>query len=493
VKFREVTALGAVLGLAGCLGNPVTACTTDDECNDAFGFGQTCGDSGYCEAATFPARCTQSEPPDVMTNPAAYDRDFVLVGMYDASYDSAEEQSAKLAIKQVNEAGGLDGNTVGFIECNYEENTSIDDLDYPGAITEIAQFMSGRLGVQGFVGPYTSGQTEAWYNATVDDDPRPFVISGAATSPALTYIDGITHTDADPGTVWRTIPPDSLQGQVAANDMWERGRRTVAVVYQTGPYGEGLAQIFTEQFSAKGGDVTGLQFDTSADLAAHIATLADDDTIEEVFMISGEAADVADFVNGAAISGGFLGADYPNDGKGIFLADAAADTDMLAALTSDGEDLIPQIRGTRPAVPDNTLYDTFKIAYQSEYGSDPEATVYMPFAYDAGWLALYATAWSHYQTAAVTGKGMGAGMRNVSDGGTVDVNLLPTGWTTGQSAFEVARAIDVTGTSGPLDYDPDTEETATNIEVWGVNAGHDNFDVIDCWKPDGTDTGGVCN
>ncbi len=465
LSLSLIVAIG-LHGLSGCLGSPVATCTNDAECRDAFGFGMVCGDAGYCEDVEVPARCASSFPDDLLENRDAYRDAIVLGSVYDAAYDVAEMQSVRLAFVQAAEGDGLDGHTLGLVRCSYEEDHDGDGLDYAGAVAEVGEFLRSELGVPGFVGPYTSSETEALWNVLSASEAGPgFILSPSATSPALTYIDGLTKSDAEPGLLWRSAPPDSLQGQVAAQDMTDRLITNVAVLYEAGPYGAGLADIFQEEF---GGEVTRLEFSTETVMSEHIADIKADAAIQEVFFISAETGTIANFLDAAATVGGFV------DAKGIFLSDAAADTDLLQDASSASA-LFDQVRGTRPAVPSGTLYDTFAAAYQSTYDQDPYATIYMPYAYDAAWLAAYATAWSWFQDGAVTPEGMGLGMRRVSDGTAIE--LKSSTWGTLKAAFADGVGVDVKGTTGSLDYDPETEETTASIEVWTINAAGDGFEV----------------
>lgn len=477
-----LTGLGV---LGGCFGDPHVECVADTECREAFGFGNVCQDDGYCGQVDMLNRCTSSFPADLLTNPAAHKDDVILASVHDHNYDVAELQSVRLAVIEADEAGGIDGTNVSILECTYGIDPQYDELDENGAAGVLGEFLTGRLGIPGYIGPYTSGQTQALYTAV--SEAQAFIISPSATSPGLTYIDGSVKSDADPGILWRTAPPDSLQGRVAADDMWARGLRNVAVVYQSGPYGDGLSQIFVERFTQLGGEVTGLTFDNQTQLFAHVATLANNDDIEEVFMISGETNDISAFLNAAGGNG--FDADPDADpeipGINVFLSDAAKDTDMLEGCNADGRLLFDQIRGTAPKAPDpsDVNYTTFKISYEAKYAQDPEATIYMPYSYDASWLAMYSAAWSlQSQDGALTGKGMGAGMRNVSEGRAI--NLLPTDWNTGRASFSEGTAINVRGTSGELDYDPATEETSAPVDVWAVNEDGNGFDVVDTLYPD---------
>lgn len=474
------------LTASGCLGDPHVACTEDALCRDAFGFGDVCADDGYCEAADFPARCGATGLAaglDATQDPASFTGGIVLASLYDKNYDTAELQSARLAISEAVQNGGVLDLPIGLVECSYGVDSAVDDLDEDGAAAALGQFLTGRLGIQGYIGPYTSGQSTALFNAV--DAMDAFILSPSATSPSLENIDGVTKTDASPGTFWRTAPPDSLQGQVAAEDMLARGRTHVAVVYYEDPYGSGLADVFASVFQAAqgSGSVTLLPFTDTSALGAHVATIKADPTIQEIFMISGDTDDIATFLNQAAAIGGFdddAADPYPATGRGIFLSDAAKDTDMLGAVVA-GVSLLDQVRGTAPSAPSNTLYDTFKASYLAAYGTDPNATIYMPYSYDAGWLALYAATWSISQDGALSGIGMGKGMRHVSSG--TAIRLLPSDWNTGRATFIAGQSIDVQGTSGPLDYDPTTEETATSVDVWVITPDGQGFDVIDTIDP----------
>ena len=120
-----------LLTLFACIGDPHVDCTSDTECRAAFGFGQQCGEAGYCEASVFPERCTSSYPADLLSNPGAYTDSVIFGSLGDAPFDNAEMQSVRLAFIEADNAGGLDGVQIALIECTYEENPNIDDLPYP--------------------------------------------------------------------------------------------------------------------------------------------------------------------------------------------------------------------------------------------------------------------------------------------------------------------------------------------------------------------------
>ena len=88
---------------------------------------------------------------------------------------------------------------------------------------------------------------------------------------------------------------------------------------------------------------------------------------------------------------------------------------------------------------------------------------------NAAWLLVYGAAWAILQEDGLTGINMARGLRRVSDGDSVEVRA--GGWVSVQQAFRDGRSINAAGASGPIDYDPDTEETAADIEVWEIQGG----------------------
>jgi branched-chain amino acid transport system substrate-binding protein len=233
----------------------------------------------------------------------------------------------------------------------------------------------------------------------------------------------------------------------------------VAVIHEVGAYGEGLHDVFARAFQDGGGVVDPLRsFDGAGQLADAIADVASS-AAEEVLFISSQPDDIAAFLDSAGTLSGY-------DDKGIFLTDAAANPDVLSQANPAR---FGQIRGTRPAPLDESedlVYASFIAAYTAEFREDVRSFSFAANAYDAAWLLVYGAAWALFQQSELTGPGIASGLRQVSSGEAVEVR--PGGWVSVQQAFREGRSIDANGASGPIDYDPVTEETAADIEVWRV-------------------------
>jgi branched-chain amino acid transport system substrate-binding protein len=380
-------------------------------------------------------------------------------------------------VRQVNDNGGLQGRGYGFVHCTNVEDLAIDKLDQETANTEMALYLADHVGVAAMVGPATSGRTQDAY-LTVE----PFgtvLISPSATSPALTQLDGQSPSDENPGLLWRTAPPDSLQGVVIALDMWNRGVRDVAVVHQNGAYGEGLAEVFVQAFQDLGGSSVAYPFDNDSARDDQVVD-AGATAVIEVFFISSEKSDTVAFLNAAGSVSGY-------DDKGLFLPDGGFDLAIFEDATQ-GKSKFGDVRGTAPASPDNLVYDAFVAAFSAEYSDDATSSGFTGYAFDASWLAIYGTAWSWFQEGEITGLGVARGLRQVADPGWESEHgdplpIRPTSWSTVVANFEEQVGIDVDGTSGALDFDPATEETTNPIDIWIVAPGTSSLPIVCTVQP----------
>jgi branched-chain amino acid transport system substrate-binding protein len=462
MRSIHVVSVLASFGLAGSLGCSVIAtadyeeCSSTLECRAAFGFGSVCGSDGLCATATPSPRCTQTFPEDLWQRPEKYGDAIVLGSLMDRSSEThaARERSSRLAAKQVNEEGGLEDKPFAIVYCSYEENSKLDDETADAAAVLSARYLVDELGVPAILGPAGSGDTSAVYQALADTGT--LVMSPSATSPALTDLDP-EATDAAPGLLWRTAPPDTLQGEVIARDMSERELSDVFLIAQKGAYGEGLATVFQDAFSGK---VTLRVFGTENERTAVITEGASAKATEVLF-ISSTQADVIAFLSAAHRNPGYAS-------KTFFLTDAAANQEVI-----DGSppELYERIRGTRPTPVDaaDPVFNNFSGAYASEYaGEDVTAFSFAAHMYDAAWLVFYGSASSLFSSGQVTGPGIARGLRNVSSGKAYDI--APLSWGGILKTLRSGDPIDVQGASGALDYDPTTEETSAEIEVWVIGA-----------------------
>jgi branched-chain amino acid transport system substrate-binding protein len=104
--------------------------------------------------------------------------------------------------------------------------------------------------VMGVVGHLNSGCSIP--AASVYARKNVVMINPASTNPKLTLL-GLKN-------VFRVCATDAVQGPFIADFLYgKRGLKSVAVIHDKTPYGQGLAERFAEQFKKDGGEVTDMQ------------------------------------------------------------------------------------------------------------------------------------------------------------------------------------------------------------------------------------------
>jgi len=307
------------------------------------------------------------------------------------------------------------------------------------------------------VGPPSSGETQAVFEALDADGRRLLIVSPSATSPLLSGLEP-PPTDETPGLLWRTAAPDSLQGRVIAQDLNTRGITRVALVTESGSYGEGLGTVFRAAFETLGGSVMALPYATDAGLNESVRSAAAAD-VDAMLFVSSQTADAVAAVLTANVVG------WPM-GREIFVTDSAANEDFLSG-TSSATALYPVIRGTRPAPSSGPVYDAFITRYAAEFtGEDARTASFTAQSWDAAWMIFAGAAWARSTDRPYDADSLARGLRRLSSGTPVDFGsgaLMSL-----ETAFAGGGGVDVRGASGALDYDPVSEETTAPIQLWTV-------------------------
>lgn len=167
-----------------------------------------------------------------------------------------------LAVKEINEAGGVLGNNVKQVKADSGDGT-------PNiAPSETSKLLRGNADV---------------------------IIGAASSSVSLSVIDQITNAGvvqispantstafdeyADNGLYFRTAPSDVLQGSVLANTILSDGYDNVAILARQDSYGEALADNLEKFFTESGGTVVAktLYDPNAANYSAEVSDLAAQD------------------------------------------------------------------------------------------------------------------------------------------------------------------------------------------------------------------------
>ncbi|QCW52471.1 ABC transporter substrate-binding protein [Nocardioides dongxiaopingii] len=181
-----------------------------------------------------------------------------------------EFAGVELAVKEINENGGVNGSQATSIRADSGDGT-------PNiAPSETDKLLSGGADV---------------------------VIGAASSSVSLSVIDKITQagvaqispantstafdTYADSGLYFRTAPSDVLQGQVMASTLIEDGKQSVAILARQDSYGEALAENVRSFYEEAGGSVVSYQLYSpeAANYNAEVQAIAAEDP-DAIILIS---------------------------------------------------------------------------------------------------------------------------------------------------------------------------------------------------------------
>lgn len=151
-----------------------------------------------------------------------------------AQYGDMQFAGAKMAIEQINKAGGVRGKKL--------EGVVYDDACDPKQAVAVANKVVND-GIKFVVGHVCSSSTQP--ASDIYEDERVLMITAASTNPDI--------TKRGHKLIFRTIGLDSMQAPVAANYIAEKAKaKSVAVLHDKQQYGEGIATAVKRALESKG-------------------------------------------------------------------------------------------------------------------------------------------------------------------------------------------------------------------------------------------------
>lgn len=334
-----------------------------------------------------------------------------------------------LAVKDINDAGGVNGKQVEKVDSD-SGDTSTDT-----ASQSVDRLLSNN--VDAIVGAASSSVSLSVIDKITGNGV--LEISPANTSDELTNY-------ADKGLYFRTAPPDVLQGRVLGDLMLADGNSTVGILALQDSYGTGLADNAQKAVEAGGGQVVEkVIYDPKA---ASFAT-----EVGKIKAADPEAIAVIAFDETKKIIPELVKQGIGPANKKIYFVDG-----NLAGYDKDfPKGTLTGVKGTLPGV---VADDSFK---QRLMTVAPKLTefAYSPEAYDATILvALAATAAKDDSGASIASK-----MQDVSAGGEKCtafkdcVDLLKQG-----------KDIDYDGVSGPIEFNDKGDPSKASIGIYKYGA-----------------------
>ena len=344
---------------------------------------------------------------------------------------SAIDMSARI----INDAGGLLGSPLTLAHKDGATN--------PQVSTDAARALVNVDGAEVVIGPVSSGSTLAVANA-VTIPTNTLHISPAATSPAMTILE-------DNDFVFRVRVSDSIQGVILARLARELGYDKAAAIYINNAYGDGLANIFKDNFEQQGGTLTAMvpQESGQPSYLSEIATAVEDDPDVLVAVTYPESTEV--FLR-EAIEGDYIST--------FLFVSAVRSQSMVDAV---GGELLEGAYGTAPGTPESDATRAFLSLYEAEY----DRSVDIPLvgeAFDAFTIAALAVEKAGvYEGAAVRDA-----LRSITNPPGVKVGPAEI-----PKALDLIRSgedIDYEGVTGSQNFD-EHGDVINAIEIWQIRDG----------------------
>jgi len=371
---------------------------------------------------------------------------------FSGTTDRSRINSILLAIDEINAAGGVHGRQ---LELKFDDTKSDTTIIKQLAQDFINDSVVAILGL--------NSSTQAIVMANNVTIPNKIVyLSYLATSPSLTTL-------VDANTVWRAIPSDAFQGNVAAKYAKDSLNCTTAnILYIDNTYGNGLATTFKTKFEALGGTVANFISvpSTVTDFSAYMNTIFSSN--KQLLYLVTESEQAANFTNNAQT---FL-TNNPSYTKPIILGcDGNFSIDKF--LPTADINFSKGFRGLSPTTKiDNPNYISFIANFTAKYGAAPTAS-YSSHAYDAVYLLAYAMQkadeniikkGTHFEIAAAIAQNL----RTISGGDgvsgtTINVNEFSKAVTT-----LATTNINYEGASGSIDFDENGDIKSGYYSIWEV-------------------------
>lgn len=350
----------------------------------------------------------------------------------------------KLALEEIN-VRTLDGRKFGLYVCNTGRQAK--------EITEQATWLSDELGAKALI---FSGSGQGVEAHKVTSTRNVLLMSATATSPELINI----HQTS--GLLWRTAPPDSLQGRVLADfiktDPAFSTISRVSVVYVDDAYGQGLKSVIQNNLPAPTYTVRTLPYVEGEDLTPVVNAL--DLQNPQLTVLIAFRAEAKEILRQAATKARLNAA----SGHLWMFTDSAKDP---AIITSETLPLIQNAFGFAPAQGAGLAYPAFSDRYILKFQADPANYSFLSHSYDAMYVLGLAYAYAYGAGGGTPdGQVLRQGIEKVSSG--TSYTLEPTNLSGMLSAMKSGTGVDIDGASGKLNFNPDAGAPSSPIERWQI-------------------------
>jgi PGF-CTERM protein len=352
------------------------------------------------------------------------------------TYGGPMSDAMKLAVKEVNENGGVLGVNITAIV----EDTQTSEVPAADAANKLVKVDK----VPAIIGTTSSGPSMAIIDITTGSGV--LQISSSNTGVAFT-----TYEDND--LYFRTCPSDALQGKAMARLAIMEGYKTTSTLVVNNPYGVGFEEVFNEEFEALGGEVVeSVKYDPAGTIF--------DSEVEKACKPNPDFVMLCSYPEtGSVILKTAYERGYMENIK--WLLSEGLRTEAFADMVGKdiaGKYIVAGLKGTTPdprvAGP---AYETFKQKYEAEYGK--EVATYCSNSYDAA--AVVALAIEKAGNA--TGTAIRDALRDVANSPGEEVTDI------GEALRLIREGKDINyqGASGEINFDENGDVSGSYC-VWSI-------------------------
>lgn len=361
--------------------------------------------------------------------------------------EQQREQAARLAIAEINAAGGVNGRPLAL-------RVAYDNSSDPVTGVESARSLEAS-GIIALIGAGASRVTIP-VAQQVSIPAGLAMISPGSTSPLISTL-------VDNDTVYRIPPSDALQGRLLAELVWGEGRTQVAIFAVDDPYGRGLAEAFSARYQELGGSIQAevlAPADRSSGFNTEINALYAAGTPPALMLFAlpvGTSNVLREIVSA----------------KGSLPVLYGVDANTSLEMASNAPPQVVGMRGTNPSAPtDSPPYQRFLQAFLRVTGELPTSN--RENSYDAVYLiALALVQAGHTDRAAVV-----AHLREVSrPDGLSAVPILPGDFAMAVTAIRAGADVDYQGASGPINFDVQGDPSAATYRYQEIQQGPDGLHI----------------
>ena len=277
-----------------------------------------------------------------------------------ASYGTAEQKAAKLAVDEINKAGGVDGKQI--------EITDKDNKSELSEASTVSTNLVTQAKVNAIIGPATSGGTGA-------------AITNAAKASVPLITPSGTQDDLTKGQdyLFRATFIDSFQGKILSKYVTDNLKAKKVVLYydNSSDYAKGIAKAFQEEYK---GEIVATETFASKDTDFQAALTKFKGKDFDALVVPGyytEAGKIVNQARGIGIDKPIVGGDGFNSEEFISQATPAAATNVyyVSGYSTSG-DMTAKAK-------------KFLEAYKAKYNEEP--SMFSALAYDSVYMVAEAS------------------------------------------------------------------------------------------------------